>query len=328
MIVVSWGNLHNLWMLFLAVFLIALVWWKYLSRNKLAILLNKHGSLLRHFSAMRNVVKASLSSIAILFLFLALLHPKWGVVEEVVEQEGRDLFIALDVSRSMLTQDVTPDRLSCAKQALKSLINQLATDRVGLIIFSEKARVYCPLTQDKELIQLFLDQIDHTTIGAGTTLLDQPVQLTIEQCKRTPDKKSRLLVLVTDGEDFSKSLEALKKQAKEVGLTILVIGIGTCEGGPIPLYDEQGKRAGYVKDKKDQVVISQLHQEGLRSLTQETGGAVIFVQNNQVDMREIVHKIEQFEKERQGERAFASLQEQYPWFLLISFICFLIEWLL
>ena len=75
-------------------------------------------------------------------------------------------------------------------------------------------------------------------------------------------------------------------------------------------------------------MISQLHQEGLRSLTQETGGAVIFVQNNQVDMREIVHKIEQFEKERQGERAFASLQEQYPWFLLISFICFLIEWLL
>lgn len=328
MIMVSWGNLYNLWWLFLAALLIGLVWWKYLSRTKLAVLLNKQGNLLRHFSAKKNIVKALLSSIGILFLFLALLHPKWGIIEEVVEQEGRDLFIALDVSRSMLTQDVAPDRLSCAKQALKSLINQLATDRVGLIVFSERARVYCPLTQDKELVELFLDQIDHTTIGAGTTLLDQPVQLTIEQCKRTPDKKSRLLILVTDGEDFSKSLEALKKQAKEVGLTILVIGIGTQEGAPIPIYNEQDKRAGYVKDKKDQVVISQLHENALRSLAQETGGTVVFMQNNQVDMSDIVRKIELFEKERQGERAFSSLQEQYPWFLLISFICFLCEWLL
>ena len=325
---IQWGSLHHGWYFLLAAFLILLVWKKYLLRNRLAAQLNKNGKLLRNFSATRNIIKAACASIGIIALFLALLHPKWGVVDEVVEQEGRDLFVALDVSRSMLTQDVKPDRLSCAKRALTQLVDQLETDRIALMIFSEKARVYCPLTHDKDLVKMFLEQIDRTMMGAGTTLLEQPVQLTIDQCRRNPDKKSKVLVLVTDGEDFSPSLEKLKSQAKEVGLTILVIGVGTSTGAPIPLYNEQGQRVGYIKDKKDQVVISQLHEQSLQALAQATGGTATFIRDGKGDVHSIVNKIEQFEKERQGERAMSSLQEQYPWFLLVSFVCFLIEWIL
>ncbi len=325
---INWGSLHNTWWLILAGVLIVLIWWKYLSRNKVARILNKHGKLLRYFSSTGNIIKAFLASIGVLFLFIALLHPKWGTIDEMVEQQGRDLFIAIDISRSMLTQDVKPDRLTCAKNALKQLIKKLETDRIGLMLFSEKARVYCPLTQDKELVELFLDQLNHTNVGSGTTMLDQPIQLAIDQCNRVPDRKSKLLILVTDGEDFSSSLELLKGKAKELGLTILVIGIGTQEGAPIPLYDEHGKRTGYVKDKKQQVVISQLHEDALRSLALSTGGAVVFLRDDQGQVGDILRKIEQFEKERQGTQHMSSLQEQYPWFLLVSFLCFLIEWLL
>jgi len=312
----------------LAMILIVFVWWKYISRNKIAVLLNKHGNLLRHFSAIRNIIKAFLSSVGILFLFLALLHPKWGMVKETVEQEGRDLFIALDISRSMLTQDVKPDRLTCAKQTIKNLVNRLGTDRISLMVFSEKARVYCPLTKDNELINMFLDQIDRSTIGSGTTLLDKPIQLAIDQCNRVPERKNRLLILVTDGEDFSPSLESLKSRAKDAGLVILIIGVGTKQGAPIPFYDKDAKHAGYIKDKKEQVVISQLNEEALQALANATGGMVVLANNERVDIDSLICKIEQFEKDSHGEQVVSSLQEQYPWFLLVSFVCFLLEWIL
>jgi len=113
-----------------------------------------------------------------------------------------------------------------------------------------------------------------------------------------------------------------------MGLTILVIGVGTSVGAPIPVYDDYGKRTGYIKDKKDQVVISQLHEQALLALAQVTGGTAIFIRDGNADIGSIVRKIEQFEKERQGEKSISSLQEQYPWFLFVSFICFLLEWIL
>jgi len=325
---IQWENLQNIWWFIGAAILIALAWYHYLSRNRLAALLNKQGNLLRHFSPTRTIIKAILGSVGILFLFIALFHPKWGRIEERVEQHGRDLFVALDTSRSMLAQDVKPDRLTCAKNIIKRVMDKLDSERVSLMVFSERARVYCPLTKDQELVSLFLDQIDHTTIGAGTTLLDQPIQLAIDQCNRVPERKNRLLLLVTDGEDFSQSLSKLQKKAKDAGLTILVVGVGTKQGAPVPLYTELGKRRGYIKDKKDQVVISQLNDAALRSVAEATGGSVIFAQQEQVNINSLVQKIEQFEKETQGEKAVSSLQEQYPWFLLVSFICFLLEWLL
>jgi len=133
---------------------------------------------------------------------------------------------------------------------------------------------------------------------------------------------------VTDGEDFSQMIDQLKDRANEAGLTILIIGVGTEQGAPIPLYNEQGKRSGYIKDKKDQVVISQLNKSALQDLVQATGGMVLFAKEEKVNIGSLVRKIEQFEKESQGKKSVSSLQEQYPWFLLVSFICFLLEWLL
>ncbi len=316
------------WLVPVVLALIAGTWYVHLSRNKLAKKLDKTGTLLKHFSSIRNIIKATLASGAFLGIFLALLHPQWGHVNDKVEQRGRDLIVALDISRSMLVQDVKPDRLTCAKNIIKDLVQKLETDRVALMVFSEKARIYCPLTQDRELVSLFLDQIDHTTLSSGTTLLDQPVLCALEQCERQPDRKHKLLVLVTDGEDFSHALSPIKERAISAGLTILVVGIGTSQGAPIPVYNEKKERIGYLKDVHDRVVVSQLNKFALSELAKETGGRAIFVEKDTVLLEELVNRIKQFDKERQEMAIVPSLKEQYPWFLLTSFVCMLLEWVL
>ncbi len=212
----------------------------------------------------------------------------------------------------------------------------LHCDRISLMIFSEKAKIYCPLTKDTDLVKLFLDQIDYTTLNAGTTRLDQPIICALEQCKRNPERKHNILLLVSDGEDFSGVLAGIKEQARACGLTILVIGVGTVQGAPIPLYNslnnDQKQRIGYLKDTHDRVVISQLNKSALNALAKNTGGMALFVEKNIgapiVNMDELVERIKQFEKERQGAANITSLKEQYPWFLLVGFVCLLLEWIL
>lgn len=319
---------YLLWPMLLAVMLIGAVWYVYLRRNNLAARLDKTGKLLVNFSSRKNIFKAVLASLGIITLCIALMHPRWGRINESVEQQGRDLLIALDISRSMLTQDVKPDRLTCAKRVINELMSALETDRVGLMVFCEQARVYCPLTKDAELVRMFLESIDASTLSNGTTRLDQPVMCAIEQCKRFADRKNHVLVLVSDGEDFSKNLDTVKQRACDLGLTILVVGVGTMQGAPIPLYNEQNQRIGYLKDMRDRVIISQLNKVALQTLADQSGGSAFFVENETIRIHELVARIKQFERERQGQAMVSSLREQYHWFLLVSFICFLCEWLL
>ena len=327
------------WWWFLIIFVLILgVWRVYLLRNRQALLLDKSKKLLKNFRAKRNSIKAVLASVAFIFMGLALLHPQWGRVTDRIEQQGRDLIIALDISRSMLAQDVAPDRLSCAKTAIAHIMEALESDRVALMVFSEKARMYCPLTKDQELVKIFLEQIDYTILSAGTTCLDQPIYAAIQQCKRYPQRKRNVLLLVTDGEDFSGALAGVKDQALACGLTILVIGVGTSQGAPIPVYGEQRQRLGYLKDAQDHVVISHLNKMALQSLTKNTGGLALFIEQSLIEqasinqspigVHEIVDRIKQFEKERQELATITSFKEQYPWFLLVSFSCLLFEWLL
>jgi Ca-activated chloride channel family protein len=204
----------------------------------------------------------------------------------------------------------------------------LETDRIALMIFSEKARIYCPLTKDIDLVKSFLENLDHTTLSAGTTCLDQPIRCALAQCQRNPDRKHNILLMVSDGEDFSGSLDGLQEQARSCGLTILVTGIGTTQGAPIPLYDEKKQRTGYLKDAHDRVVISQLNKPVLEKLAKNTGGLALFVEKSDISVDQLILRIKQFDKELQCMVRMPSLKEQYPWFLGVGFVCLLLEWVL
>ena len=174
---------------------------------------------------------------------------------------------------------------------------------------------------------MFLNQIDQDTIASGTTALDQAIAQAITAFKQSASQKHKLLVIFTDGEDFSSNLAALKQEAQKDGLTIFTLGIGTAAGAPIPLYDSDGKPSGHLKDKKGTIVISRLNEGILQALAHDVGGTYIQTTKNSDDITSLVALVKNHEKEVIEEKKISQLEEQYPWFLLVSFLLLALEWL-
>lgn len=328
---IFWGALDRaIWMLLLVV--IALIVFYRLYRIKFMIsrlVSARYQSRFMHgFSWKKAFIKSGFLITGFLFLLLVLLEPQWNKKEQVVEQEGRDLFIALDISRSMLVADCPPNRISCAKKKIKKLLQCLSCERVGLILFSGSTFVQCPLTTDYGAFLMYLDQIDVETISSGTTALDEAIKQAIAAFSVMPDRKNRLLVLFTDGEDFSHNLENVKKDAQRVGMHIFTVGVGTLQGAPIPLFDTNGKQIGHQRNQEGGVVISQLNESVLKSIAVDSGGSYIKMAEDDTDMRLICSQVVRFEKERFQDKKVSLLEQQYPYFIAVSFICFILEWLL
>lgn len=285
-------------------------------------------AFLPHVSERKQVVKAVLVATGTLFLCLALLRPQWNTQEQVVAQQGRDVLIALDISRSMLAQDCTPDRLQCAKRKIKTLVQALHSERVGLLLFSGAPFIECPLTKDSAAFFTHLDQVDVETISSGTTALDEALREALRLFARMPERKNKLVVVFTDGEDFSSNLQEVKQEAHKMGLHIFTIGVGTPEGAPIPLYDAQGKQTGVQQDSKGSPVMTKLNEGILTTLARDSGGKYVRMQKDDTDVAQLVALVERFEKEKFDDKKLSAREEQYPWFLAVSFICFLLEWLL
>jgi Ca-activated chloride channel homolog len=307
-----------------------LVWRLRRIRRSIALLasVERRGFLLRGVSYGRHVVRTVLFIVGLLFLFIALLRPQWTKKELVVEQQGRDLFIALDISRSMLVEDFKPNRLEFAKKKIRALLDRLECERVGLILFSGGTCVQCPLTTDYASFFMFLDQVDVETISSGTTAIDQAIQRTMTTFASMPTRKTKLLVLLTDGEDFSTNLAGIRAEAARQGLVIFTIGIGTAEGGPIPMVDATGKLTGHQKDQQGKVIISHLNEALVKELAAQTGGKYVRTTYDDEDANKIVRAVQKFEKERFDDTKISEFEDRYVYFLAVSFFCFLIEWLL
>lgn len=328
---IKWALFHNSIFLPLIAGLCGLVCYRlYRTKNSFS-LLAAHvyaKQLLVNFSPVRQLAKALLSFIGLVFLFLALLGPQWSEKERVVIQQGRDLFIALDISRSMLAQDMIPNRLECAKNKVRVLLRNLVCERVGLILFSGSTFIQCPLTRDYSAFHMFLDQIDVETISSGTTAIDQAIDSALQAFEGMKGRKSKLLLILTDGEDFSRNLSGVKQKAQAAGITIFSLGVASKEGAPVPLFNSKGENIGHQKDDAGAVVISRLNGDLLRAMSQETGGTYLDVTANSDDVLALVSCIQKFEKETIEDKKVSYLEEQYPFFVAISFFCFAIEWLL
>jgi len=328
---IIWAAAQNIWVLPIIIILMILVIFRvWRVMNVCARLTSpqwRH-QILPYLSMGRSLVKALLLIIGLAALFLALLRPSVTKEQKGIAQEGRDLFIALDVSRSMLATDCKPDRLSFAKAKIRRLLSLLGCERVGLILFSGSALLQCPLTTDYPAFFMFLDQVDAETISSGTTAMDQAIRKALDSFAATPEKRTKLLVLLTDGEDFSSNLAALKQKAAQAGLRIFTLGVGTTEGAPIPLYDKSGKQIGHQQDKRGKVVISRLNEEILSVLAEDSGGVYFSTTDGDTDLHTLVSKISSFEKDKFDDKKVDMLEERYPYFLLVTFICLALGWIL
>lgn len=284
--------------------------------------------MLHNYSPVKKIIKSILLLLGILFLIGALLRPQWDKQEQVVMQEGRDLLIAVDISRSMLAQDVKPNRLKFAKEKIKKLLYNLSCERVGLIVFSSSTIIQCPLTSDYAAFFLFLDQLDIDTISQGTTAIDKAIKTSLNIFESIPTRKTKLLIVFTDGEDFSTDLHGVKERVIEDRLSIFTVGVGTFHGAPVPILDENLKQIGWEKDERNNVIMSRLNENLLIDISMQSGGKYVHAVENEDDIYFLINSINKFEKDTLEDKTFESLQEQYPYFILISFICFVLEWLL
>lgn len=305
----------------------SLLVYRFFWKNKILNILGE--KFLLNFSPKIFNVKLILMLMGVACLIFALLRPRWGKLnDDVVEQEGRDLLIALDISRSMLAQDFIPNRLIFAKAKIKKIVDSLKTDRVGLMPFSESPFVLCPLTNDYDAFFMYLDSVDSKTLLSGSTSLEKALEKAISVFSSQNQKKNKIVVVLTDGEDFSTNLLGVKQKAEEIGLRIFTIGIGSEQGAPIPIIDDQGIVRGYEKNSDGSIVVSKLNEPLLQDLSYNSGAIYIKAVNDDKDISSLISKIFLFEKEKFDSKKVSVAPERYYYFAIVAFLFFVLEWLL
>ena len=244
--------------------------------------------LLPSVSRKKQVSKKILLVLATCFILFSLLKPMWGYRWENIKRKGIDIFILIDVSRSMLAQDIKPNRLERAKREIKDLIKILKGDRIGLIPFAGTSFVSCPLTLDYSTARLFLDDITINTIPTGGTNIKKAIQKSINSFKGE-ENNDKVIILISDGEENEEETIQAAELAKMKGIKIYCVGIGSAQGEPIPIIDEEGNKS-FLKDKKGKVVFSRLNEDILQKTALITGGAYIKASYGNLNLEEIYNK--------------------------------------
>jgi len=261
---------------------------------------------------------------AVLFLFVAFARPQWGKKESEVTSKGQDIIVAIDVSLSMLAEDMKPNRLEKAKFELKSFIESLKTDRIGIITFAGRAFLQCPLTLDYEAAKMYLDIIDPGSIPVPGTAIAEAINLAVKAFEET-ELKNRVLIIITDGEDHEGKVLEAAAEAKKQGVVIHVIGIGSTTGEPIPLRDGSGSLIGYKKDKSGSIVTTKLNDELLRKIALVGGGNYFSASTTQDELSRILYDISKMEKKTHSSLRLDRYQDRYGWFLVLGLVFLLLE---
>lgn len=294
----------------------ALQIWKRRTQRKFA-----NAPLLRRLTPDRSSFKASLKLIFLLlgltFLVLGLVNPKIGTKLETVKREGVDIVFAVDVSRSMLAEDIAPNRLEKAKRLVSEIINQLASDRIGIIAYAGQAFPQLPITTDYGAAKMFLQSMNTNMLSSQGTAINQAIELAATYYD-DEEQTNRVLFIVSDGEDHSEgsTLKAVD-EAVEEGIRIFTIGVGKTKGGPIPLK-KNGVVESLKKDAQGEVVITKLNETILTEIASEGNGEYINGANTEEAVEYIKEQLFQMDKKEFEAKQFAEFKDQYQWFLALG----------
>jgi len=275
-------------------------------------------------STERRVVKAALIVAAAFFLMLALARPQWGARLETVTRKGVDVVVAVDTSLSMMAEDVKPNRLAQARAAVSSLIEELQGDRIGLVAFSGRAYVACPLTLDYAAASLFLDVLEPDLIPVPGTAIAEAIRVA-DRAFPEGERRNRVIVLLTDGEDHEGDVEAAARAAAEDGITIYTLGIGTPEGEPIPMRNARGDVVGYKEDTKRRKVTSRLGEGSLQAIAAATGGRYYRSTPEGGELKRIYEAIAGMDQATLATRMHTAYEEHYMLPLGIAILLLAIE---
>ncbi len=281
--------------------------------------------LVKHRSDTRPALRFLLLLFALFFLITGIIDPKVGSKVETVKRKGIDLYIALDVSNSMLAEDIKPNRLSRAKMAISNLIDKLDGDRIGLIVFAGRAYNLLPLTTDYSAAKLFLSSVDTKIVPVQGTAIGSAINMAVSSFGK--DKHNKAIIVITDGENHQDNPVQAAKMAAEKGIKVFTIGMGLPQGVPIPIYDAQGNRT-FLKDRQGKVVITRLNEQMLQEIASAGDGAYARANNASVGLAEILKKLNRIQKKELATKQFTDYDHHFQLFLAIAFFFLVLELLL
>ncbi len=297
----------------IVVLFLLLVVWKKSTQKKFG-----NSMLLKRLTPNRSYNKSTIKLIVFLLalcsLIVALVNPKIGTTLETVKREGVDIVFAVDVSKSMLAEDIAPNRIEKAKRLVSEIINQLASDRIGIIAYAGQAFPQLPITTDYGAAKMFLQSMNTDMLSSQGTAINEAIELA-STFYDDEEQTNRVLFIISDGEDHSEgtALNAVE-DAVEEGIQIYTIGVGKSKGAPIPLK-RNGILESLKKDRQGEVVITKLNQEILIDIADEGNGKYIDGSNTEEAVEIIKEELLQMDKKEFEAKQFAEYKDQFQWFL-------------
>jgi len=314
---IRFAHSEYLYLLWLIPALIALYWYTTRKQDKALekfAASKMHDVLFPLRSRLKSSLKYGVTLFAITLVIIALANPQVGTKIEEIKQIGIEVYILLDVSKSMGAEDIKPSRLEKAKFEIAKLIQKLQGDKLGLIVFAGQAYVQFPLTSDYSAANLFLNAVDFNSVPQPGTAIGPAIDLALKSF-RYDDGTKKAIIIITDGEDHEGSVDASIDEANSKEVEIYSIGFGSPAGVPIPIYDNSGVQRGYKKDNEGNIVLTKLDENILKTISEKTSGKYYRGTNTEDELESIYNDLAKIQQSEYGSRRITEYEDRFYYFL-------------
>ena len=274
-------------------------------------------------SSTKSYIKTSLTLLIISILVFGLVNPKIGTELKTVKREGVDIVFAIDVSKSMLAEDIAPNRIFKAKRLVSEIFNKLGSDRVGIIAYASTAIPVLPITNDFSSAKMFLESLNTDMLSSQGTSIVEAIELS-KGYFDDENQTNRVLCILSDGEDHDYDENQFISTLSDSGIIILSVGLGSTKGAPIPIKENNIVKS-YKKDDKGEVVITKLNDELLKKIATQSSGKYIKGDNTSLVVNEIINELKEMDKKEFESKQFVSFKDQFQWFLGAGLLLFLVN---
>ena len=274
-------------------------------------------------SSTKSYIKTSLTLLIISILVFGLVNPKIGTELKTVKREGVDIVFAIDVSKSMLAEDIAPNRIFKAKRLVSEIFNKLGSDRVGIIAYASTAIPVLPITNDFSSAKMFLESLNTDMLSSQGTSIVEAIELS-KGYFDDENQTNRVLCILSDGEDHEYDENQFISTLSDSGIIILSVGLGSTKGAPIPIKENNIVKS-YKKDDKGEVVITKLNDELLKKIATQSSGKYIKGDNSSLVVDEIINELKEMDKKEFESKQFVSFKDQFQWFLGAGLLLFLVN---
>jgi Ca-activated chloride channel family protein len=274
-------------------------------------------------SLFKGLLKLVILALAFGSLSLALVNPKIGTKLETVRSQGVDIVFAVDVSKSMLAEDIAPNRIEKAKQLVTQIVNNLASDRIGIIAYAGNAFPQLPITTDYASAKMFLQNLNTDMLSSQGTAIHEAIELA-KTYYNDEEQTNRILIIISDGEDHENEAIDAAEEAADEGIRIFTVGVGDAKGGPIPIK-RNGVILNYKKDQDGETVITKLNDAVLKDIASKANGVYIDGTNTNEVVAAIKDILEKADKTEFESKQIADFKDQFQWFLALAIFLFFID---